>query len=299
VKFQHKILAVLLLALSCALPSHSQGISAPGIAPLGQIGCSGGGGSHRIGAIFYAPCYATWQGYVLQGFTGTGSQSMVIVSSSNNGAGGMLLADGSSIPLATIFTTNMKMTVSDANSETVTPTAVTVGSCGPGFLGVGSSGTCATVTASFSNAHGAGALVYSGDSGIFEAITDAGNLGGGLIYWAVDTGIVALNTGGLTTTTTTFVPSNFISAGASARVTTTITTTTNWAVGITGSTSAFCTANATLTAGTTCLANMNSPASVGTTQALTALLITTTVANPGAGAVKSRVWGWSAIQASQ
>jgi hypothetical protein len=281
-------ICALLLSVASAL---GQGINAPAIVPLGQSF----GVQHRVGGLYFAPGYATWQALILSGNAASGAQTIIITM----GSTGLALADGYNLQPAEAFNTNTPLSIIDANAETVTPTAVTLGNCPAGFLGVGALTQCATVTATFANTHGASALVVSGDGGIFEAFTDAGLQGGGLVYWVVDTGNVTLNTGGLTTTTTTKVPSNFISAGASARVQTTITTTTNWAVGISGSTSAFCTANATLTAGTTCLANMNSPASVGTTQALTAILITCTVANPGAGVVKARIWGYSAVQATQ
>lgn len=256
----------------------------------------GAGYQHRLGNIYYSWGYQTYQATVLNTIS-SGSGTLIVVGMPA-GAGGVALSDGTVLPLTTVFNTNTPITVNDANAETVTPSAVSVGPCPAGFLGVGSSATCANVTATFSNAHGASAPVVSGDQGIFEAITDAGNNGGGLVYWTADTGIVTLNTGGLTTTTATKVPTTFYGLGATARVTTTITLTTNWAIGISGQTSAFCSANATLTAGTTCIANQAAPATVGTTNSLTALLITTTVANPGAGALKARVWGWTPVQPS-
>jgi hypothetical protein len=266
--------------------------TAPSLVPFGQQF----GYQHRVGALFLAPGYGTWNATVLSGNAATGSQSIVI-SGNSGGIGGLSLADGTTIPLAVAFNTLTPITIMDANQETVTPSAVsTPAPCGPGFAGVGSTTQCVTVTATFANTHGASAVVVSGDAGIGEAITDAGNQGGGLVYWTVDTGVVTLNTGALTTTTTTKVPTTFYGEGAAARVTTTITTSTNWAVGISGSTSAFCSANATLTAGTTCIANQVAPAAIGTTNTLTALLVTVTGANAGAGAVKIRVWGWTPVQ---
>jgi hypothetical protein len=119
---------------------------------------------------------------------------------------------------------------------------------------------------------------------------------GGLVYWVADTGVVTLTTSGLTTTTTTLIPTTFYNLGASAIVKTTITTSANWAVGISGATAIFCSANATKTAGTTCLANQVAPATTGTTQALTAVLFTMGTSNPGAGAIKARVWGFTPVQ---
>jgi hypothetical protein len=198
--------------------------------------------------------------------------------------------------LTSVFNTSTPVAINDGNAETITPTGVSIGSCPAGNLGVGGTALCATLTATINNTHGQSAPVNSGDLGIEEAITDAGAQGGGTVFWMVDTGIVTLSTSGLTTTTTVKVPTNFYGIGAAARVTTTITVTASWAVGISGSTSAFCSANSTLTAGTTCLANQASPASVGTTSALTAILITGATSNPGAGAVKVRVWGFTPVQ---
>jgi hypothetical protein len=250
------------------------------------------GQQHRVGTIFFAPGYATWQATMISGNSASGSQTVIIADSST----GVTLGDGTTLPFATVFNTSTPITILDANVETVTPSGVSISTCPAGFLGVGGSQTCAFVTASFSNTHGANAVVLSGDAGIFEALTDAGNQGGGLVYWAVDTGIVTLNTGALTTTTTTKVPTNRSSIGCAARVTTTITTSANWAVGSTASGSSFCSANSTLTAGTTGIANQIAPTSLGTTQALEAVVFTMGTSNPGAGAIKARVWGWTPVQ---
>ena len=268
------------------------GQTAPSIAFLGQKAAF----QHNLNGVWYAPAYATWQATVLSGNAATGSQSILVTCNSGGVQGVCQLADGYSVPLTSIFNTNTPIYLMDANFETVTPTAVSIGACTPGFLGVGAATQCATITATFANTHGASAPVVSGDAGIFEAITDAGAAGGGVVYWQVDTGIVTLNTGGLTTTTTTKVPTNFYNLGAAARVTTTVTVTASWAVGISGATGIFCSANSTLTAGTTCLANQAAPATTGTTSALTAILITGATSNPGAGAVKARVWGWTPVQ---
>jgi hypothetical protein len=287
--------AIRSLAAFLILTAAAFAQSAPGIVPFGQAF----GYQHRLGAIFYAPGYATWQGTVLVGNSATGSQSITVTANSGGVSGVASLSDGTSIPLAVVFNTSTPLYIMDANAETVTPTSVTGPfGCPAGYLGVGSATQCVTVTATFANTHGASAPVVSGDAGIEEAFTDAANQGGGLVYWATDTGTVTLGTGALTTTTLTKVPTNFLSAGASAIVKTTITTSASWAVGISGTTAAFCTANATLTAGTTCIANMNSPATVGTSQGLTAVLFTMGTSNPGAGAIKARLWGWSAVQAN-
>lgn len=283
-----RFVAVLaLLAATCFAQS------APSVAFMGQKVQF----DHNLNGIWYAPAYATWQATVLSGNSATGSQSIIVTCSAGGVVGACQLADGYSAPLTSIFNTNTPVTLLDANTETVTPSAVGSPSpCPVGFLGVGASTQCITVTATFANTHGASAAIVSGDAGIFEAITDAGAAGGGVVYWQVDTGLVTLNTGGLTTTSTTKVPTNFYNMGAAARVTTTITTTASWAVGISGATAIFCSANSTLTAGTTCLANQASPASTGTTSALTAILITGATSNAGAGVVKARVWGFTPVQ---
>lgn len=291
----------LMLAVSALL------LSAAG--SFGQAWIGGQGGvpgnpqqqsyQHRVGGVFQALGYSNWQAVILSGNTTTGSGvSIVVYPQGAQAGGGVTLADGAVVPLPTVFNTLTKLTIDfgQGNQEYVTPTSVSFGLCPVGNLGVGGTSTCATITGTFNNTHGQSAIVTSGDFGIGEAITDAGNQGGGVVYWIVDTGIVTLNTGGLTTTTNTTVPTNFYNFGGAARVTTTITTTTNWAIGISGATGIFCSANATLTAGTTCLANQVAPATTGTTSAMTALLITTTVANPGAGALKARVWGYTPVQ---
>lgn len=275
--------------------SLAAGQTAPSIAFLGQKAAF----QHNLNGVWYAPAYATWQATVLSGNAATGSQSIIVTCSAGGVQGVCPLADGYAVPLTSIFNTNTPIYLMDANFETVTPTAVSIGACSPGFLGVGAATQCATITASFANTHGASAPVVSGDAGIFEAITDAGAAGAGLVYWVVDTGIVTLNTGGLTTTTTTKVPTNRSSIGCAARVTTTITVTASWAVGTTASGSSFCSANSTLTAGTTGVANQIAPTSTGTTSALEAVVFTGATSNPGAGAIKARVWGFTPVQATQ
>ena len=250
--------------------------------------------AHRVGNIYYSSGYAGWQATVISGNTATGAGVSIIVALPGAGGSGVTLADGSVVAITSVFNTSTPILVNDANAETVTPSGVSVGPCPGG--NVGASQNCITVTGTFNNTHGQSALVTSGDQGIQEAITDAGASGGGLVFWIADTGVVTLNTGGLTTTTTTKVPTNFYNMGAAARVTTAITVTASWAVGISGATGIFCSANSTLTLGTTCLANQAAPASTGTTSALTAVLITGATGNPGAGAVKARVWGWTPVQ---
>jgi len=283
-----------LLMLVSALLLSAAGVFGQGTFPGNSLQNSP---LHRVGGVFNALGYSTWSSVLISGNTSTGAGVSVVIYPGSMTAT-ETLADGSAVPLTVVFNTNtpILVDVGQGNAEVVTPTSVSFGPCPAGNLGVGGGATCATVTGTFNNTHGQSAIVTSGDFGIEEAITDAGNQGGGIVFWMVDTGIVTLNTGGLTTTTTTKVPTTFYGIGAAARVTTTITGSTAWLVGISGSTASFCSSNSTLTAGTTCIANQAAPAVVGTTQSLTSVLITATVANATAGAVKVRVWGYTPVQ---
>lgn len=257
---------------------------------------------HRLGGDFFSAGYSTWGASIISG-TASGSGSIVVLPYGYQ-SGGVVLQDGAVIPLANIFTTNTPILINDANAETVTPTTVTIATCPAGALGVGGVATCVTLAATFSNAHGvsgAQPVVFSGDQGIVEAWTDAAANGGGLLHWTADTGIVTLNTGSTTTTTTTKVPAVYISLAGSGRVTTTITTSTSWAVGTATNTTDFCTAQTTLTAGTTCnVVAATSPTARGTGGiALTAIVFTMGTGAPGAGAIKARVYGLTNVQASQ
>jgi hypothetical protein len=256
--------------------------------PLAQL-------SRAVG-VYNSQAYAGWGMYILSGNTATGSQTITVCPAYE------ALPDGRVVqPLAPANSVYAPITVdaqSSAVTETVTPTAYSLVAAPAGASGTS---YCANVTATFANLHGSSyntSQVISGDQGIQEAINDASLNGGGLVYWQADTGNVTLNTGALTTTTAAQVPTNFISMGASGRVTTTITTSANWAVGISGSTSAFCTANSTLTSGTTCIANLNAPARVGNTIGLTPIVFTMGTSNPGAGAIHARAWGYTPVQSN-
>jgi hypothetical protein len=89
------------------------------------------------------------------------------------------------------FQVTVRLQILDgANTETVTPTAVS--NCNS--VAATSSTPC-TITASFTNAHGAGAYVRSGSGGLDEAIWDvgpaSGNTGGVVM---VDSGWGGTNT---------------------------------------------------------------------------------------------------------
>jgi hypothetical protein len=173
-----------------------------------------------------------------------------------------------------------------------------VSGCTPGLALPGATPTCAITATSFANSHYAGEPITSADSGIWEAMNYASEAGGGQVSFLVDCGQITLSLTGLTTTSGCYVPKQFYSSGASAYVVTTITGSTAWLVGISGSTSAFCSSNSTLTAATTCIANMEAPALVGSTEGVTALLITATVANATAGVVHVKVWGDIPVQSA-
>jgi hypothetical protein len=111
------------------------------------------------------------------------------------------------------------------------------------------------------------------------------------------TELLTLSTVGLTTdTTNNLLPAGAIIESVEARVTTTITTTTNWAVGDTTTAARFCAANATLTAGTTstCLQAWQGSVATdaaGPVQAAAGKVrITCTGANPGAGVIRITVF---------
>jgi hypothetical protein len=272
--------------------------------------------AHRVGGIFMALGYSGWQAQILSGnncavnagtntCTSAPATGTVILYPNGGGNGGCItLQDGACVAMASIFNTVVPIQFNDNSApsgslpEVVTPSSVSLGPCPAGFIGAGSSTVCATVTGSFYYNHGGSGLVNSGDVGIEEAITDAGAQGGGSVFWMVDTGIVTASTGGVTTTTTVKIPTTFYTQGASGRITTTVATATTWSVGVSGTTAAFCTSDSTMTAGQTCGANQAATALVGTgSTALTAILFTFT-GTPSAGALKTRVWGYTPVQAA-
>jgi len=266
-KYLLVVVATLLLAASALAQSATPNILGP------------------TNKIFYSQDYAKWTGQIVSGNSATGSQTILVYTSG--------VFPGNTLAGVNPFATTTPI---QFYGESLTPSAVSCGQSRPAGFAAPAGGFLCNVTATFANVHGAGEILFSGDNGIEEAITDAANQGGGLVYWVADTGNVTLTTSGLTTTTTTLVPTTFYNIGAAAIVKTTITTSANWAVGISGATAIFCASNTTLTAGTTCLTKQVAPATTGTTQALTAVLFTMGTSNPGAGAIKARVWGFTPVQ---
>jgi hypothetical protein len=145
------------------------------------------------------------------GFAGTGAQTFTAQ------FGYTTLSDGT---LLTPFNTNAPITVGVASTvETVTPSAV---SCATPSVYL----SC-TVTATFTNAHGAGESVTSGTAGLQEAINAAAVLGGTAIVdgaWASAGGTQAmLNAATTPTNGTVAVADNRGAAGGLLYVTKTLT----------------------------------------------------------------------------
>jgi hypothetical protein len=101
---------------------------------------------------------------------------------------------------------------------------------------------------------------------------------------------ITLSTSGATTdSTANLLPANSIILGVSARVTTTITTATDWAVGDGSTAARFTAANSTLTAGTTSVGLAHWAGTVAMVQAAAAKLRITTTGTPGAGKIRVSV----------
>ncbi len=105
---------------------------------------------------------------------------------------------------------------------------------------------------------------------------------------------ITLSTGGLTTDSTAhLLPANSIIEAVVARVTTTITTTTDWALGDATIDNRFASANSTLTAGTTAV-GLNHVDLTGTSGKVQVaddhLRVTCTGSNPGAGKIRVTVF---------
>lgn len=258
--------------------------------------------------MYSAPAYAYQIAVFGGGSTAGGTYSISLYTPA------ITLVDGRRVA---IFgnTTIPPITIGSAGSgtmETVTPSSAS--GCTSLNIGVASQGVC-TLTATFTYAHGRGDTITSGDAGYQEAVNDAANNGGGQVYFQCDTGAITLATGATTTTysqastgtpggfpltcPTNAFPSGANIWGVTGRVTTTITSScTGWEIGDGTTAARWTTNNATLTAGTT---SVNTGAAWTTGIASTStginmasakgLVITCAGGNPGAGAVKVRVWG--------
>lgn len=122
--------------------------------------------STRVAGAFYAPNYGKWTATVDTGNASSGAASIVIRKADVAAPDGTIF-----VP----FGVTQRITINDGTlTETVTPTAVS----GCGFGGLLDS---CTVTATFTNAHGAGVTVSSGSFGLDEAIQAAFQVGGGAV----------------------------------------------------------------------------------------------------------------------
>ena len=228
--------------------------------------------------VYYSPSYATYQARVAIGNATTGANTSVVLAS-----GTVALADGRTIvPFAV---GNQVMIDLGTNQETVTLTGVS--NCYAGTP----ANTC-TLTGNFTLLHGQGALVTSASQGIQEAITDAQNSGGGMVYWLLDPGNVTLSTSGANTNLGSIaIPTRSTVMGAVARVTSTIGGCTGgWSLGYSSGTE-FTAANTTLTAGTTTDSSTLTPA-VAFNAAATVPVAHCTTSNASSGAIHARIWGW-------
>jgi hypothetical protein len=247
----------------------------------------------RVGGNYFAPAYQDWGASIVAGNSAAGAQTITICPAF------VPLRDGRAVNMfGNQNGTFAPVTIDPQGSlaETVTPTAVSLVNDPTGQ----NIGQCAAVTATFANAHAPSKSLFqviSGDNGIQEAFNDAAANGGGQVYWEKDCGIITLNTGGVTTTTTCNIPKTFTNLGGSWRTTTTITTAANYSLGIASATTAFTNACTSLTAAQDCSQFQVSPTKVSTGAGLGALLITANVA-AGAGAGHAKVWGYTEVQSN-
>jgi len=162
----------------------------------------------RPGGMFYAPAFF-WTGRVISGNTSTSGSQTVIFTGTSGGTGGVTVADGTVVPLQTVFNTLTPMIFDwgQGAAETVTPTSVSVSTCPAGNLGVGGVTTCVYFTGTFTNTHGQSAVVVDGTYGLQTALNYAYTLGGGQAL--VDTAWAQM--GGTSTLINTAVPWPFTS----------------------------------------------------------------------------------------
>lgn len=219
----------------------------------------------------------------------------VTTGTSTSGAGTVTVSfgyfstpDGRQIFPFTGVTTIPPITIdSGANLETVTPSSVSCTT--PSVIN-----TC-TITATFSNIHGNGVNVSSGDQGLQEAFNDAAANGGGQVYWSLNPGAITLSTSAANTNAGTLsIPTRSFVMGATARVTTTITGCAGgWSLGFSSGTE-FTAANTGLTAGTT-TDTSTLVAPVVYNAAATIPVIHCTTGNASAGVVHPKFWGYKMV----
>jgi hypothetical protein len=134
----------------------------------------------RIGGVYFVPPYYGWQLYLTSNVT-AGTFPVQI------SAGSITLSDGrQAIP----FAVGAPVLIDNgANQETITPTAVKFCFSTPNPF------QPCTITATFTKAHVAGALVRSSSFGLQEAINDAAVMGGVVVVDATFQGSTATITG--------------------------------------------------------------------------------------------------------
>lgn len=123
-----------------------------------------------------------------------------------------------------------------------------------------------------------------------NAQTFGGSFTQGIVACETAYAATTVNTGSATTTTgQTCVPANSMIFDVMYRITTSITTAASFTVGISGSTSKFCSTQSTLTAGTTghCLLQVNAGAAESGASAVAVVVTFNTT--PGAGAMRLEV----------
>lgn len=266
-----KILAFVALLFALTLPCFAQGL-------------------HRSGGVYVASVYNTWKSSAIAGPYASGSVTITAY------PGIVTLSDGYTFEP---FTTSNPITIGvGASQETVTPSGVTYGTCPTGY---GGPQPCAFITATYSNAHGQGDPIVSGSAGVDEAQYDAGNYGGGMVYWEADGGAVTLSTSGATTTLcSNCIPVNALVTGVVARVTTTITGCSGgWELGDGTTATRFTAANSTLTAGTVSAANLQTTSGVASTTtgflnitSAKSIVNTCVTSNASAGVVHVHAFGY-------
>lgn len=152
-----KLLAVALLTLTAVIPAFGQ--TGPSVLS-------------RVASKFVASNYFALRAQVVSGNSSTGSVSIIV------GPVQQSLQDGRQVQMFQTGVLNPIIIDLGANNETVTPTAVSIGSCPSGTPTIQN---CATITGTFNNTHGNGSVVISGSSGFGEAYWDAALNGGGLV----------------------------------------------------------------------------------------------------------------------
>lgn len=194
-----------------------------------------------------------------------------------------------------VFATNAAITIGQgANQETVTPSAVS--GCGVGQPNFG-----CTITATFSNGHGKGDLIQSGTGGQQEAINDAGQYGGGMVFFRNDVILAAPTSGTTTDSATNVLPANAWITYVGGVITTAITggTCSSWALGDATTAARFVAADSTLTANEK-QANTGTGFTTGIASATTGMVqgsaaklrLTCGTGSAGAGNVSAHVEGY-------